>query len=285
MSEKFDVVIAGGAIMGSSTAYHLAADPGFTGRVLVVEKDMTYAKSATALSLSSIRQQFSSPINIRVGLAGVAFLRELKQTLEVDGEAPDVPFTENGYLYLASEAGAQTLRDNHVVQAREGAANRAAFARRDRGALSLSQRGRRRARRARAPQRRLVRQLSAVAGVPPQGAQPRRRLSRGKGRRGRARRLARHGGEARQAASASPAARSSIRRALRGRRRSRAASGSKSPCARANAASSCSRPSRAGWIARSSSIRTASFFARKGSPSSRGSRRPRPRTPTATISR
>src|ERR1700730_14700805 len=121
MSEKFDVVIAGGAIMGSSTAYHLVADPGFTGRVLVVEKDMTYAKSATALSLSSIRQQFSSPINIRVGLAGVAFLRELKQTLEVDGERPDVPLTENGYLYLASEAGAQTLRDNHVVQAREGA--------------------------------------------------------------------------------------------------------------------------------------------------------------------
>src|ERR1700685_3813112 len=121
MSEKFDVVIAGGAIMGSSTAYHLPADSGFTGRVLVVEKDMTYAKSATALSLSSIRQQFSSPINIRVGLAGVAFLRELKQKLEVDGEAPDVPLTENGYLYLASEAGAQTLRDNHVVQAREGA--------------------------------------------------------------------------------------------------------------------------------------------------------------------
>ena len=89
MSEKFDVVIAGGAVMGSSTAYHLAADPHFTGRVLVVEKDMTYAKSATALSLSSIRQQFSSPINIRVGLAGVAFLRELKQKLEVDGEAPD----------------------------------------------------------------------------------------------------------------------------------------------------------------------------------------------------
>jgi FAD-dependent oxidoreductase domain-containing protein 1 len=121
MSETFDVVIAGGAVMGSSTAYHLAADPGFTGRVLVVEKDMTYAKAATSLSLSSIRQQFSSPINIRVGLAGVAFLREVRQKLEVDGEPPDVPLTENGYLYLASEAGAQVLRENHVVQAREGA--------------------------------------------------------------------------------------------------------------------------------------------------------------------
>src|SRR5271170_7104540 len=121
MSEKFDVVIAGGAIMGSSTAYHLAADPGFTGRVLVVEKDMTYAKSATALSLSSIRQQFSSPINIRVGLAGVAFLREAKQRLEVDGEGPDLPLTESGYLYLASGAGAEVLRDNNVLQTSEGA--------------------------------------------------------------------------------------------------------------------------------------------------------------------
>jgi glycine/D-amino acid oxidase-like deaminating enzyme len=121
MADAFDVVIAGGAVMGSSTAYHLAADPGFSGRVLVVEKDMTYARAATSLSLSSIRQQFSSPINIRVGLAGVAFLRAAKQTLEVDGEGPDLPITENGYLYLASEAGAPILRDNHVVQDREGA--------------------------------------------------------------------------------------------------------------------------------------------------------------------
>src|SRR5450432_3840538 len=121
MSETFDVVIAGGAIMGSSTAYHLAADPAFTGRVLVVEKDLTYAKAATSLSLSSIRQQFSSPINIRVGLAGVAFLRAAKQTLAVDGEGPDLPIVENGYLYLASEAGAPILRENHVTQTLEGA--------------------------------------------------------------------------------------------------------------------------------------------------------------------
>ena len=112
MGETFDVVIAGGAVMGSSTAYHLAADPGFSGRIIVVEKDLSYAKAATSLSLSSIRQQFSSPINIRVGLAGVAFLREAKERLAVDGEGPDLPLTENGYLYLASEAGAQILREN-----------------------------------------------------------------------------------------------------------------------------------------------------------------------------
>jgi glycine/D-amino acid oxidase-like deaminating enzyme len=121
MSETYDVVIAGGAAHGSSLAYHLTADPGCSGRVLVVEKDPTYARAATSLSLSSIRQQFSSPINIRVGLAGVAFVKAAKETLAVDGDGPDLHFRENGYLYLASEAGADILRANHATQIREGA--------------------------------------------------------------------------------------------------------------------------------------------------------------------
>ncbi len=121
MADGFDVVIAGGAIVGSSLAYHLTADSGFRGRVLVVEKDFSYAKAATSLSLSSVRQQFSTRINIRVGLAGVAFLRQAKETLAVEGDAPDIPLTENGYLYLASDAGAEVLRDNHVLQSEEGA--------------------------------------------------------------------------------------------------------------------------------------------------------------------
>ncbi|HEY1943752.1 MAG TPA: FAD-binding oxidoreductase, partial [Roseiarcus sp.] len=81
----------------------------------------TYAKAASALSLSSVRQQFSSPVNIRVGLYGVEFLRRAAELLAVDGEAPDLPLRENGYLYLATEAGAPVLRENHAVQLREGA--------------------------------------------------------------------------------------------------------------------------------------------------------------------
>jgi glycine/D-amino acid oxidase-like deaminating enzyme len=121
MTETYDVVIAGGAAMGSSTAYHLAVEPDFSGRVLVVEKDMSYAKAASALSLSSVRQQFSSPVNIRVGRYGADFLKRAPALLAVDGEAPDLPLTENGYLYLASHAGAPTLRENHATQTREGA--------------------------------------------------------------------------------------------------------------------------------------------------------------------
>ena len=121
MNDSYDVVIAGGAAMGSSLAYHLAADRDFSGRVLVVEKDPSYARAATSLSLSSIRQQFSSAINIRVGLAGVAFLKAAPETLAVAGERPHLPIVENGYLYLASEAGAHVLRANHAAQIAEGA--------------------------------------------------------------------------------------------------------------------------------------------------------------------
>jgi len=121
MAESYDVVIGGGAVMGSSVAYHLAAQPSFSGRILVIDKDMTYRRAASSLSLSSVRQQFSSPINIRVGLYGVSFLRKARETLAVDGEAPDLSFTENGYLYLAGESGAATLAQNHETQVAEGA--------------------------------------------------------------------------------------------------------------------------------------------------------------------
>ena len=116
-----DVVIVGGAAIGSSVAFHLAADSGFSGRIVVVEKDPTYARSASALSAASIRQQYSSAANVRISLHGIDFLRRIGDILEVDGERPAIDLHEGGYLYLATEAGAPVLRDNHRVQTAEGA--------------------------------------------------------------------------------------------------------------------------------------------------------------------
>jgi FAD-dependent oxidoreductase domain-containing protein 1 len=121
MSETYDVVIVGGAAMGSSVAYHLLADPAFGGRVLVVEKDSTYRRSASALSAASIRQQFSSAVNIRISLHGIRFLHSIGETLAVDGERPEIGLREGGYLYLATAAGASILAENRALQTAEGA--------------------------------------------------------------------------------------------------------------------------------------------------------------------
>jgi FAD-dependent oxidoreductase domain-containing protein 1 len=116
-----DVVIVGGAVMGSSTAYHLLSDPGFEGRVVVIEKDPTYQLPASALSAASIRQQYSSAVNIRISLYGIAFLRRIGEHLEVDGERPQIDLKEGGYLYCATGAGAPILVENQALQAAEGA--------------------------------------------------------------------------------------------------------------------------------------------------------------------
>jgi len=120
-SRTADVVIVGGAAMGSSVAFHLLSDPAFRGRVVVVEKDPTYQRSASALSAASIRQQFSSPVNIRISLHGISFLRRIGEYLAVGDEVPEIGLREGGYLYCATPAGASVLTENQALQTAEGA--------------------------------------------------------------------------------------------------------------------------------------------------------------------
>jgi glycine/D-amino acid oxidase-like deaminating enzyme len=112
-----DVLIIGGGVMGSSTAYHLKSDSNFTGDVVVVERDPTYARASSALSASSIRQQFSTPLNIHLSGFGIGFLRRAKELLDVD-----LGLKEPGYLFLASPEGVKVLRANHTIQKGENCA-------------------------------------------------------------------------------------------------------------------------------------------------------------------
>lgn len=116
-----DVVIVGGAVVGSAVAHFLMADPGFGGSVLILERDLSFRDCATARSLASIRHQFSTPENVRLSMFGTAFLRAAHEHLAVEGDAPDIAFREPGYLFLAREAGLPVLQANHRVQRAEGA--------------------------------------------------------------------------------------------------------------------------------------------------------------------
>jgi glycine/D-amino acid oxidase-like deaminating enzyme len=115
-----NVVIVGGGVIGSSVAYFLrASDP--TVAVTVIERDPSYARSSSALSAASIRQQFSTPLSIQMSLYGIEFLRSIGARLEVAGAQPSIDLHEGGYLFLATPAGEQTLRENHALQTRLGA--------------------------------------------------------------------------------------------------------------------------------------------------------------------
>src|SRR5271170_1366406 len=114
------VVVIGGGVMGSALAYWLTRlERGID--VTVIERDPSYAQASSALSAASIRQQFSTPVNIRISQASIAFLRNAAIELAVDDEKPNIALREQGYLYLAGAGGAAELRRSHAVQKTCGA--------------------------------------------------------------------------------------------------------------------------------------------------------------------
>lgn len=116
-----DVVIIGGAVMGSSVACHLSMRDDFCGKIVVVEADPAYEVCASARSAASIRQQFSTAVNIEISLYGIGFLREIGNALAVNGERPEIGLNEGGYLFLATPDKADILRENHALQQELGA--------------------------------------------------------------------------------------------------------------------------------------------------------------------
>ena len=116
-----DIVIVGGGVMGSAVAYFLTAEPGFDGSVLVIERDPSYADCATTRSWGGVRQQFSTPENVKMSLFSLDFFRHAKERLAVDGEGPALAFKEQGYLFLASPAGLPVLKANQALQRELGA--------------------------------------------------------------------------------------------------------------------------------------------------------------------
>jgi FAD-dependent oxidoreductase domain-containing protein 1 len=116
-SERADLVIVGGAIMGSAVATFLAGRPDWSGRIVILERDLTYRTSSTTLSAASIRQQFSTPLNIQISRFGVSLIKNLDRWLGVAGGAAlDVNFVEGGYLFLATPPGLAVLQQNNAVQ-------------------------------------------------------------------------------------------------------------------------------------------------------------------------
>ena len=105
MNQKsYDIIIVGGGVMGSSTAYHLMkADEKL--RVAVVERDPTYERASTALSMVNVRIQFSLKQNIQISKYALEVLDHFEEEMVVEGEKPSIQFRHEGNLFIVGEQG------------------------------------------------------------------------------------------------------------------------------------------------------------------------------------
>jgi glycine/D-amino acid oxidase-like deaminating enzyme len=120
MTAARTIVIVGGGVVGSSIAYHLRRD-GHVGRVVVVERDPTYARASSFLAMGGIRQQFSSAVNVRLAQYSTRFYAEFDDALCVPGHQPRANFRQRGYLFLVDDASSERFERRVERQRRLGA--------------------------------------------------------------------------------------------------------------------------------------------------------------------
>jgi FAD-dependent oxidoreductase domain-containing protein 1 len=117
--QKHDVVIVGGAIVGSAVAYFLKRIDPACG-VAVVEPDSTYEFASTLRASGGARRQFSCPENIAMSNFSIDVIARADALLAVDGVSAQVEWRQGGYLFIVGAADVDTLRANHEVQREHG---------------------------------------------------------------------------------------------------------------------------------------------------------------------
>lgn len=116
---KTDIAIIGGGIMGSAAAYFLARS-GQAGTICVIEPDSSYQFATTPQGAGGVRQQFSVAENIQMSRFSLEFYKSFNDQLADIPDLPDINFTEQGYLFLVTKDGEETLRRNQSLQASLG---------------------------------------------------------------------------------------------------------------------------------------------------------------------
>jgi FAD-dependent oxidoreductase domain-containing protein 1 len=120
MTGTSDIVIIGGGVVGSSAAWHLRQD-GFTGRILIVERDPSYGRASSFLAMGGIRQQFCTPVTVQMVQFSVRLWKTFDQQLGTPDARPRAWFRQRGYLFLADAATSAALMKRYEEERRAGA--------------------------------------------------------------------------------------------------------------------------------------------------------------------
>jgi FAD-dependent oxidoreductase domain-containing protein 1 len=119
MAQTADVVLIGGGIIGASIAYHLRQD-GFAGRILVIERDTTYARAATPMSLGGVRQLYGVPCNIRLARYSLEFYERFDEVMSGGWGRAQAHFHQRGYLLLLDDQNRDAWFRRYEVQRQLG---------------------------------------------------------------------------------------------------------------------------------------------------------------------
>jgi sarcosine oxidase subunit beta len=114
MNKQAEVVIIGGGVIGCSIAYFLTRHG--CRDVLILERENFQGKHSTGRSAGGVRQQFATPVNIRMSRFSIDFFTHFE---ELTGQDPE--YRRYGYLFIATEpAHVDYLQQNLRVQQAEG---------------------------------------------------------------------------------------------------------------------------------------------------------------------
>jgi glycine/D-amino acid oxidase-like deaminating enzyme len=118
--QSADVVIVGGSVVGSSAAWHLREE-GFTGRIVVLERDPSYRRSSAYLAMGGIRQQFCTPVTVQMVQYSVGLWKVFDERCRTPERPVHADFRQRGYLFLANVTTSTALMRRYQLEQRAGA--------------------------------------------------------------------------------------------------------------------------------------------------------------------